>query len=94
MSNSKDDIATYVLFGDEAVSIYNVSIKQLIKTADIDYTVGEYYSVKEFFIEKDKWRNYTEISHSDYKIIKQFLDVKLAYRKKRKKRFSIFKLFE
>jgi len=94
MSNSKDDIATYVLFGDEAVSIYNISIKQLLKTEGIDYTVGEYFSVKEFFIEKDKWRNYTEISHSDFKTIKQFLDAKLAYHKKRKKRFSIFKLFE
>jgi len=94
MSKSIDDIATYVLFGDEAVSIYKVSIKQLLKAKGIDYTVGEYFSVKEFFIEKDKWRNYTEISHSDYKTIKQFLDAKLAYNKRRKKRFSIFKLFE
>jgi len=94
MNNLKDNIATYVLFGDEAVSIYKVSIKQLLKTEDINYTVGEYFSVKEFFIEKDKWRNYTEISHLDYKTIKQFLDAKLKYQKKRKKRFSIFKLFE
>ncbi len=49
MSNQIEDNATYVLFGDEAVPIYKISIKHLLKTEDIDYTVGMYTSVKEFF---------------------------------------------
>jgi hypothetical protein len=94
MNNLTEDIATYVLFGDEAVSIYRVSIKQLLKTNNIDYTVGEYQSVKEFFKEKDNWGNYIEIGYSDYKTIKTHLDTKLNKDKKRKKRFSFFNLFE
>jgi len=94
MSNSTEDITTYVLFGDEAVSIYRVSIKQLLKTEGINYTVGEYQSVKEFFIEKDKWDNYIEIDYSNYKTIKMHLDIKAGIIKKRKKRFTFFNLFK
>jgi len=94
MSNQIEDNVTYVLFGDEAVPIYRVSIKHLLKTEDIDFTVGMYTSVKEFFKEKDKWRNYIEIEESDYKTIKAHIDAKLNKDKKRKKRFSFFKLFE
>ncbi len=94
MNNPTENIATYVLFGDEAVSIYRVSMKQLLKVHDIEYTVGEYQSVKEFFKEKDKWGNYIEIDYSDYKVIKTHLDTKFNKNKKRKKRFSLFNLFE
>lgn len=93
MSNSVENNATYVLFGDEAVSIYRVSIKQLLRTNGIDYTVGEYESVKEFFKEKEKWRKYIEIDYADYHTIKLHLELKTGIRKKRKNRFSIFNLF-
>ncbi len=94
MNNPEENIATYVLFGAEAVSIYRVSIKQLLKTNNIEYNVGEYQSVKEFFTEKEKWGNYIEIDYSDYKIIKEHLDSKFNKSKKRAKRFSLFSLFK
>ncbi len=94
MRNSTEDIATYVLFGDEAVSIYKISIKHLLKAEDINYEIGEFITVKSFFIEKNKWRNYIEIDYSDYKIIKAHLEANIKFGKKRKKRFSFFNLFE
>lgn len=94
MSNQIESSATYVLFGDEAVSIYRVSIKQLLKAEDINYTVGEYLTVKDFFEEKNKWENYIEIDYSNYLTLKNHLDTKRGVLKKRKKRFSFFKLFE
>jgi len=95
MNNPIENTAvTYVLFGDEAVSIYRISIKHLLKAEDLKFTVGEYSSVKEFFIEKNKWDNYIEIDYKNYATIKSHLDRKHGINKKGKKRFSFFNLFQ
>ena len=94
MNNTNDNIATYVLFGDEAISIYKVSIMNLLKTDGINYKVGKYFTVKSFFEEKNKWKNYTEINFSDYLSIKMHIDSSPKFHRKKKKRFSFFKLFK
>lgn len=94
MNNSKENIATYILFGDEAISIYKISIKHLLKAEDVIYKVGKYFTVKDFFEEKDKWKSYIEIDYSDYTAIKKHLKKKPEFSKEEKKRFSFFSLFE
>ncbi len=95
MSNPEEnDIATYVLFGDEAVSIYRVSIKHLLKAEDVKYAVGRYVTVKSFFEEKEKWKNYIEIDYPDYVTLKKHLDTIYALANKKKSFFSFLKLFK
>ena len=91
MNNSEKNIATYVLFGDEAVSIYKISIHHLLTATDISYNVGKYVTVKSFFAEKDKWKKYVEISYTDYMTLKADLHTRLAAKKK--KRFFFSNLF-
>jgi hypothetical protein len=89
---------TYVLFGKEAVELYNVSLKLLLSsTTYVDYKVGAYKDVKRFMQEQKKWSEFIEIPESDYLHLKKhgFKSPLLedTFRKKRK-RFSILDLFK
>ena len=91
MDTSEKNIATYVLFGNEAISIYKKSINTLLDTKGIDYKIGKYISVKKFFEEKNKWEDYAEINYLEYITIKTHLEDKSQ--EKKSKKFSLSKLF-
>ena len=89
---------TYVLFGKEAVDLYNVSLKLLLaSTSYVEYKVGAYNDVRRFMVEQKKWDQFTEITESDYLYLK-----KHAFKSplledtfsRKKKRFSISSLFK
>ena len=89
---------TYILFGKEAVDLYNVSLKLLLSsTSYVRYKAGAYNDVKRFMIEQKKWDKFIEIPESDYLYLKKhafkspLLDDTLS---RKKKRFSILSLFK
>ena len=89
---------TYVLFGKEAVDLYNISLKLLLSsTTYVSYKAAAYNDVKRFMIEQKKWDKFIEIPESDYLHLKKhafkstLLDDTLS---RKKKRFSILNLFK
>lgn len=70
--NNKEEL-TYVLFGAEAIQIYNISISMLLSSAHLTYKVGAYDDVKTFVDESKKWDNFIEINKSDYVTLKKKL---------------------
>ena len=88
MNNSERNIATYVLFGNEAISIYKKSIHQLLDTKGVDYKIGRYISVKKFFEEKNKWQDYAEINYLEYITIKTHLEEVIEQKKSKKFSFN------
>lgn len=89
---------TYILFGKEAVDLYNVSLKLLLSsTTYINYKVGAYNDVKRFMLEQKKWSAFIEIPEMDYLYLKKhafkspLLNDKLT---RKRKRFSIFDFFK
>jgi len=70
---------TYVLFGKEAISIYNISLIQLKITKDVKYGIGKFRNVKKFNEECERWDDFMEIDEIDYnKIQKHFKKNKLV----------------
>ena len=61
--NIKEEL-TYVLFGAEAIQVYNISINMLLSSAHLVYKVGAYDDVKTFVDESEKWDNFIEINKS------------------------------
>ena len=89
---------TYILFGKEAVELYNVSLKLLLSsTTYINYKVGAYNDVKRFMFEQKNWSEFIEIPESDYLYLKKhafkspLLNDTLS---RKRKRFSILDLFK
>ncbi len=69
---------SYVLFGKEAIEIYNMSIVQLLITRDVKYNIGKFSSIEKFKNESKKWDDFIEIDYKDYiKIKKHFKKNKL-----------------
>ena len=97
MENQLEKDKTYVLFGNEAIRIYNISLRLLLSSAHVDYKVGVYTNVKEFVAEAQKWDGFIEIEKIDYMAIQQNLskshEIANAKQKKRNK-LSIFKFFK
>jgi len=72
MKNYEESECTYVLFGKEAVDLYNVSLKLLISsTVHVDYKLGVYNNVKQFMIDQKKWGASIEIEESEYERLKK-----------------------
>ncbi len=93
-----DNEYTYILFGKEAVDLYNVSLKLLLSsTSYVDYKVGAYNDVKRFMKEQKNWAVFIEIPENDYLYLKKhafkspLLNASLT---RKKKRFSIMDLFK
>jgi hypothetical protein len=89
---------SYILFGKEAVDLYNVSLKLLLSsTTYVEYKVGSYNDVKRFMIEQKKWDKFIEIPESDYLYLKKnafkspLIDDVFS---RKKKRFSFLSLFK
>lgn len=97
MENQLEKDKTYVLFGNEAIRIYNISLRLLLSSAHVEYQVGVYTDVKEFVAEAQKWDGFIEIEKMDYLAIQQnllkSLEIENAKHKKRNK-LSIFKFFK
>jgi len=93
--NSSENNHTYVLFGKEAVRLYNKSILHLlITTKDISYKVEKYKEVKDFFLEQKNWKDFVEISSQDYIRLNEHIYEESPTIKRPKKKFWSFKLFD
>jgi len=66
MENELEKEPTYVLFGNEAVRIYKMSLKLLVSSAHITYKIGVYSDVSKFVKDAQKWDDFIEISEEDY----------------------------
>jgi len=66
MENELEKEPTYVLFGNEAIRIYKMSLKLLISSAHITYRVGAYLDISKFVKDAQKWDDFIEISEDDY----------------------------
>ncbi len=95
-----DNEYTYILFGKEAVDLYNVSLKLLLSsTSYVEYKVGAYNDVKRFMQEQKNWDVFVEIPENDYLYLKKhafkspLLDPTLT-RSRSKRRFSILDIFK
>lgn len=73
MNKNNNEEPTYVLFGAEAIQIYNISINMLLSSAHLSYKIGAYDDVKAFVEESKKWDDFIEINKSDYIAIKKKL---------------------
>ncbi len=89
---------TYVLFGSEAMHIYNLSTDMLLSCTQLDYNVSAFNEVSVFVEESKKWDDYMEINEKDYILLKKHLSksppiAKLEKRKRNKKPtfFNFFK---
>ena len=95
MENELEKEPTYVLFGNEAIRIFKMSLKLLVTSNHITYKVGAYVDVSKFVKEAQNWDDFIEISEDDY------LKLKISYlrslnsdKPKRRKKRSIFKFFK
>lgn len=73
MEKSNKEELTYVLFGAEAIQIYNISLNMLLSSAHLAYRVGAYNDVKAFVDDSKKWDDFIEINKSDYITLKKKL---------------------
>ncbi|MDH5413609.1 MAG: hypothetical protein OEW87_05675 [Flavobacteriaceae bacterium] len=97
MENQLEKDKTYVLFGNEAIRIYNISLRLLLSSAHVEYKVGVYTDVKEFVAEAQKWDGFIEIEKIDYMAIQQNLSKSLEIaetKQKKRNKLSIFKFFK
>ena len=89
---------TYVLFGNEAVNLYNVSLKMLMSSPQVNYKIGAYNDVKRFMKETKNWNGFIEISKDDYLHLKKYAlkspVVDFSDIIKEPKGFSFFKFFK
>ncbi|MCK0132020.1 hypothetical protein MWU59_10975 [Flavobacteriaceae bacterium F08102] len=92
MEDSQLENTSYVLFGDDAIKIYKMSLKLLLSSRHVNYKVGAYQEVKPFMAEAANWDNYIEIPKSDYlKLIQNKVRTEESSTSKRKGLFSFFK---
>ncbi|WP_117884730.1 hypothetical protein [Aureibaculum luteum] len=99
MEKNNEEELTYVLFGAEAIQIYNISLSMLLSSVHLVYKVCAYSDVKSFVNESKKWDDFTEITKSDYITLKKKLvDKPLSddnHRKTKKKgKASFFNFFK
>ena len=95
MENDLEKEPTYVLFGNEAIRIYKMSLKLLLTSNHITYKVGAYLDVSEFVNEAQNWDDFIEISEDDYlKLNISYLKSLNSDKSKRIKKRSIFKFFK
>ena len=95
MENDLEKEPTYVLFGNEAIRIYKMSLKLLLTSNHITYKVGAYLDVSEFVNEAQNWDDFIEISEDDYiKLNISYLRSLNSDKSKRIKKRSIFKFFK
>lgn len=94
IENNSENIPTYILFGKFAIALYKMSVSRLLRSENVDYTIGEYTDVKEFFKEKENWDDCIEIEYDDYIKINNHINGITNPIDKPKKRFSIFRLFD
>ncbi len=95
MENELEKERTYVLFGNEAIRIYKMSLKLLVTSNHITYKVGAYVDVSKFVKEAQNWDDFIEITEDEY------LKLKVSYVKslnsdkpKKTKKRSIFKFLK
>ena len=95
MKNDLEKEPTYVLFGNEAIRIYKMSLKLLLTSNHITYKVGMYLDVSKFVNEAQNWDDFIEISEDDYKKLNMsYLRSLNSDKSKRIKKRSIFKFFK
>lgn len=95
MENDLEKEPTYVLFGNEAIRIYKMSLKLLLTSNHITYKVGAYLDVSKFVNEAQNWDDFIEISEDDYlKLNISYLRSLNSNKSKRIKKRSIFKFFK
>jgi len=90
---------TYILFGKEAIDLYNVSLKLLLSsTTYVDYKVNSYNDVKDFMFDQKNWDGFIEIPESDYTHIKRHAVKSRSLKDEvvlgKRKGFSILNLFK
>ncbi|GEM_PF-4333995 len=90
--------STYVLFGSEAIQIYNISLDLLISSDDVVYKVAAYNEVSAFVKESEKWDDFLEINEKDYLKIKNYKSnsqtSRVVGKPKRNKKPSFFDFFK
>ncbi|MCF6349284.1 MAG: hypothetical protein L3J20_13485 [Flavobacteriaceae bacterium] len=88
-----DNSITYVLFGKEAIFIYQISLDKLLRTEDIKYDIGEFSTIKKFKEESEKWDDFIEIELEDYLKIKAHFKKKNLIQGLANKKKSFWKFF-
>jgi len=87
---------TFVLFGKEAIQLYEMSLNFLLSSSHVDCKVGAYNDVKKFVKESQNWNGFKEINEKDYLQIKKH-NLKSSFtqttQSKKRKKFSILNLF-
>jgi len=92
MENSQLENTSYVLFGDDAIKIYKMSLKLLLSSRHVKYKVAAFQEVKPFMAEAANWDNYLEISKDDYlQLIQNKLLNEQPVKSKRNGFFNFFK---
>lgn len=88
-----DNSITYVLFGKEAIFIYQISLDKLLRTEDIKYDIGEFSTIKKFKEESEKWDDFIEIEFEDYLKIQAHFKKKNLIQGLANKKKSFWKFF-
>ena len=97
MKKYLENDSTFVLFGKEAIDLYNVSLKLLASsTSYVSYKIGAYKDVKRFMKEQKNWDAFLEITESDYLHLKKhaFKSPVINSSTIGKKKFSFINLFK
>ena len=97
MENELEKGTTYVLFGNEAIRIYKMSLKLLLSSTHVRFKVGAFKDVGKFVKEAQKWDDFIEVNEEDYiKLNNTYLRNlnKDKTKGKRTKKTSIFRLFK
>lgn len=97
MENELEKGTTYVLFGNEAIRIYKMSLKLLLSSNHVRFKVGAYKDVSKFVKEAQKWDDFIEINEEDYiKLNKTYLRNlnKGKAKGKKTKKTSFFRIFK
>ena len=89
MKNCSENSPSYVLFGKEALQLYNVSTQNLLNAINIDYNVNVFTKIKNFEEEKIKWNDCVEIDYHEYLKIKSHLDKQPSFFLKIKKKLLL-----
>lgn len=92
INDSGNSEITYVLFGNEAVKLYKLSLKTLVNSLDVDFRVGAYVSVKKFVDDSKEWGDFVEISKDDFLLLRKISSKNTGIKTKKRSFFS--KLFK
>ena len=86
MKNCSENSPSYVLFGKEALYLYNISTQHLLNATNIVYNIGVFTKIKDFKQEMSKWDDYIQIDYHVYLKIKSHLEKQpSSFRKFKKK---------